>query len=69
MAAAALLMAAVLWALQRHAYAPFAADPTLRWFGLALLVGGGMATYGAAVTALGLLKPAQLLTRLRRPRN
>ncbi len=69
MAAAALLMAAVLWALQRHAYAPFAADPALRWLGLALLVGGGMATYGAAVTALGLLKPAQLLTRLRRPRN
>ena len=69
MAAAALLMAAVLWALQRHAYAPFAADPALRWLGLALLVGGGMATYGAAVTALGLLKPAQLLTRLRRPRT
>ncbi len=66
MAAAALLMAVVLWALQRHAYAPFAADPTLRWLGLALLVGGGMATYAAAATALGILNPRALLTRIRR---
>jgi putative peptidoglycan lipid II flippase len=68
MAAAALLMAAVLWALQRHAYAPFAAHPTLRWLGLALLVGGGMATYALAATALGILNPRALLTRIRRPR-
>jgi putative peptidoglycan lipid II flippase len=66
MAAAALLMAVALWALQRHAYAPFAAHPTLRWLGLALLVGGGMATYALAATALGILNPAQLLARLRR---
>jgi putative peptidoglycan lipid II flippase len=66
MAAAALLMAVALWALQRHAYAPFAAHSTLRWLGLALLVGGGMATYALAATALGILNPAQLLARLRR---
>jgi putative peptidoglycan lipid II flippase len=66
MAAAALLMAVALWLLHRIAYAPLAADPLLRWLGLALLVGGGMAAYATGTLALGLLKPADLLARLRR---
>jgi putative peptidoglycan lipid II flippase len=69
MAAAALLMAVALWLLHRIAYAPLAADPLLRWLGLALLVGGGMAAYATGTLALGLLKPADLLARLRRPKT
>jgi len=64
-AVASTLMAAALWGLQPLAYAPFAAHPGLRWLGLAALVAGGMATYALAATALGVLKPRDLLARLR----
>jgi len=66
MVLAGLAMVAVLWGLQRVAYAPLADDRVLRWAGLAMLVGGGMLAYGAAAAALGVLKLRPLLARLRR---
>jgi len=69
MAAAGLLMVGVLLVLEQVAYAPLAEERLLRWLGLAVLVGGGLAAYGLAALALGLLKPRPLLDLLRRGRK
>lgn len=63
MAMAGLAMLAALYWLNRLAYAPLAADALWRWAGLAALVGGGMAAYGLAAMALGVLDPRRLLRR------
>jgi putative peptidoglycan lipid II flippase len=47
-------MVAVLLGLRDLAYAPVASDALWRWGGLAVLVGGGMLTYGAGAWLLGL---------------
>ena len=65
MLAAGALMLAALWWLQRAVYAPLAADPVWRWAGLAALVGGGMASYALAATALGVLNLRRLIGKLR----
>ncbi len=63
MALAALAMGAALLALEHFVYAPFAADPALRWAGLAVLVAGGLAAYGLAGTLFGAFRPRDLLRR------
>jgi putative peptidoglycan lipid II flippase len=63
MALAAAAMGAALLALEHVAYAPFAADPALRWAGLAVLVAGGLAAYGLAGTLFGAFRPRDLLRR------
>ncbi len=67
-AAAALAMAAALWLAQRDLFDPAAMAPGLRWAGLALLVGGGAAIFGAAGLVLGALDAKELAGRLRRRR-
>jgi len=69
MGAACLAMAAALWAIERLAYAPLAADRLLRWAGLAALVAGGLAAYGLAAFATGLVRPRDIaaLRRRRKP--
>jgi len=56
MLAACAAMAAALWLLERAAYAPLRAEALLRWLGLAALVGGGLAAYGAAAFGVGLVR-------------
>ena len=55
MLAASAVMVVVLWAMQHTVYAALdtGGGHGLRWVGLALLVGGGMAAYGAAGQAFG----------------
>lgn len=67
-AAAGLAMAAALWAIEPLAYAPFAADRTLRWLGLAALVAAGLAAYALAALATGLIRPREIAALLRRRR-
>ena len=66
MAAAGLAMVAVLLVLERTEFAALAAHGVLRWLGLALLVAGGIAAYGAAGQLLGAF---DLRTMARRPRR
>ena len=65
MALAAVVMALVLWGLDRTAYAPLSFGP-LRWLGLGLLVGGGMAAYFGAGQLIGAFDLRLVLGRLRR---
>ena len=72
MLAASAVMVAVLWAMQNTVYAALdtGGGHGLRWIGLALLVGGGMAAYGAAGQVFGAFsigEVVQRLTRRRRP--
>lgn len=64
---AALLMGAAVLGLRAAVYTPLAMGP-LRWVGLAILVGGGMAVYGVAGQALGAFDLRVVLARLRRRR-
>jgi putative peptidoglycan lipid II flippase len=65
---AAVAMAATLWLIQTYAFNPAAMSHGLRWAGLAALVGGGLAVYGAAGVVLGAFDARELLGRLRRRR-
>ena len=71
MLAASAAMVAVLWELQRSVYVMLdtGGGHGLRWVGLALLVGGGMAAYGAAGQVLGAFSIAEVLQRLGRRRR
>ncbi len=53
MLAAGLVMCGMLWAVQDSVFAAFGTAQGLRWAALALLVGSGLAAYGAAGQALG----------------
>ncbi len=67
MALAAVVMAVMLWVLQREVFDP-TATPLLRWAELSLLIGAGMATYFAAGQLTGAFDLRTLLGRLRRRR-
>ncbi len=65
---AAAAMAATLWFVQRDVFNPVAMSGAARWAGLAVLVGGGCAVYGAAGVALGAFDVREMLGRFRRRR-
>jgi len=65
---AGLIMAAALLAIQ-HVLAPWFAHPLLRFVGVALLVGGGMAIYFPAVWLLGGTDKEELRNLLKRKRR
>ena len=67
-ALAAAAMAATLWLVQHNVFNPADLSRGLRWVGLAVLVGGGCAVYGAAGLALGAFDTGELMGRLRRRR-
>ena len=67
MALAAVVMACVLWELQRVVYAPVAMSG-LKWVGLAVLVAGGMVAYFGAGQLTGAFDLRLVLGRLRRRR-
>jgi putative peptidoglycan lipid II flippase len=67
MALAALVMAGVLFIMKGQAFDP-AAAPALRWLGLGILIGGGMATYFVAGQLTGAFDLRTVLGRLRRRR-
>ena len=71
MLAAALVMVAVLWTMQRTVYATLdtGGGNGLRWLGLVLLVGGGLAAYGVAGQALGAFDLREVAARLARRRR
>ena len=65
---AAVTMAATLWLVQGHMLNPADMTRGLRWAGLALLIGTGLAAYGVAGAALGAFELAELTRRFaRRP--
>ena len=68
MLAASAAMGLVLWALQATSYAALARHGALRMAGLAVLVGAGLAAYGAAGQALGAFDGREILGRLARRR-
>jgi putative peptidoglycan lipid II flippase len=65
---AAAAMAVTLWLVQRNVFNPVTMHGAARWAGLAVLVGGGCAVYGAAGVVLGAFDVRELLGRLRRRR-
>ena len=71
MLAAALVMVAVLWTVRHSLYDALdtGAGNGLRWLGLALLVGSGMAAYGIAGQALGAFDLREIGARLARRRR
>ncbi len=71
MLAAALVMMAVLWVMQNTVYPALntGRGNGLRWLGLTLLVGGGLAAYGVAGQVLGAFDLREVLGRLARRRK
>jgi putative peptidoglycan lipid II flippase len=70
MLAASVVMAVVLFGLQETVFSVLARDgQALRFLGLALLVGGGMAAYGVAGQALGAFDFREIAGRLTRRRR
>ncbi len=71
MLAASVVMVAALWAMRHTVYAALdtGGGHGLRWIGLALLVGGGMAAYGAAGQVLGAFSLGEVVQRLARRRR
>jgi len=69
MVAASAIMGLVLWLLEDGVYVPLAAHGGLRWLGLAVLVGGGLAAYGVAGQVLGAFDVRDILGRLARRRR
>ncbi|MFN4159044.1 MAG: murein biosynthesis integral membrane protein MurJ [Gemmobacter sp.] len=65
--AASLLMGAVLWGAALL-LGPALGTPGWRYAALAALIAAGIVAYGAAGTALGAFRPADLRSALRRPR-
>jgi putative peptidoglycan lipid II flippase len=66
--AASVAMALALILAMRAGISPVAAtDGLARWSALASLVIGGAATYALAATALGAMRPRELLSLIRRP--
>jgi putative peptidoglycan lipid II flippase len=63
MALAGAAMVVALWGLDRAAFLPLADSSLLRWAGLAVLVGGGMLTYGLAGQLLGAFDIRELVPR------
>jgi putative peptidoglycan lipid II flippase len=63
---AAAAMAATLWLIQHRLFDPAAMPHGVRWFGLAALVGSGMAAYAIAGQALGAFDAREMTARLRR---
>ena len=64
--AASLAMAMALVAFDETVFTPLATSSAGRWVGLVLLVASGGATYAAAGTVLGALRPREMLASLRR---
>ncbi len=69
MVAASVLMGAVLWGLQHTMFEALDHRGALRWLGLALLVGGGLAVYGLGGQALGAFDVRDTLGKLARRRR
>ena len=69
MLAASGIMAAVLWGLRDSVYAALLHGPGLRWLGLGLLVGGGLAAYALAGQVLGAFDARDILARMARRRR
>ena len=71
MLAASGVMVGVLWAMQGSVYAALdtGGGHGLRWLGLVLLVGGGMAAYGIAGQVLGAFSVQEVARRLLRRRR
>jgi len=66
MALAALVMAGVLWFAERTVFAELGATAGLRWVGLAILVGSGLAGYVVAAQLFGAFDVRELLAVMRR---
>ena len=71
MLAASAAMGLVLWGMRGTMYAALdtGGGNGLRWLGLAVLVGGGLAAYGAAGQALGAFDVREIIGRLARRRR
>ena len=69
MVLAAFAMAIVLVLLQRTLFAAVATEPGLRWVGLGVLVGLGLATYAAASQLMGAFDARELIRMVRRRRE
>jgi putative peptidoglycan lipid II flippase len=71
MLGAALVMVAVLWAMEHTVYAALdtGGGNGLRWIGLALLVGSGLLAYAVAGQAFGAFDLREIALRLRRRRD
>jgi putative peptidoglycan lipid II flippase len=63
---AAAAMAATLWLIQHRLFNPATMEHGVRWFGLAVLVGSGMAAYAVAGQALGAFDAREMAARFRR---
>lgn len=64
MMVAAVAMATVLWVLEREVYAPWAFS-SLKWVGLAAIVGGGMITYFGIGQLIGAFDLRLVVARIR----
>ena len=67
--AAALVMAAVCIGIEHSLFAMLAPDRLLRWVGLAVLVGGGVAAYLAVAELLGACDLREMMATLLRRRS
>jgi putative peptidoglycan lipid II flippase len=63
------MMAAALYAIQMPLHGWWSADITRRGIGLALLVGGGLAVYGAVIVLSGAAKVGDITGLLKRERS
>jgi putative peptidoglycan lipid II flippase len=69
MAAAALAMAGACWGIEHTVFAALAHDHLLRWVGLAVLVGGGLAAYVVVAELVGACNLREMAGQLRRRRR